>query len=1053
MASLQAKADAVRAAVSSTTSCTPATVVSIKELLLADAESQAPTKAKAASRPTGATATAARGTKKTTASQASDQLNSRDKAALATHVINATIKSLTEAAKPPAPAPSTPSKQTGGDVRQSSAKRTLRRSTSAPLSPMQPRALNRVATSPSVTTKPAAKPTSTSPSTGCLATVECARVAFAALRAAKGPIQPGQTDFQLENGMSALVGKLLVLGMHDQALKELRLLKRRFDAPSNAKAAKTTQPETSSAATVAELLNFPTPVASPALPTITTCQIQVLKLIAATKKPAYIEASLPYLKSSHDSSPVTLLSTLAAEGGKEAAKAARQLAALSQIILSLAPSVSSQEDSVAMEPRLSPSPLSAFELQTLAFQTQFKWWKLAGHAGKADDEILSPFLRCLKSFTRRHTTDEALVYKTTKASYEQILQLIDSYGHTTDTSPNSPTSSIHLILGTTSFAAKRYEESAAWFGKLRAAIESPEDCAVRYACISAHLLASSIKAAKVSHDLEELAQSVLNSLEGSLSGTIAELNELLEALSLARRSAVGRLMDVIDPNSTEKRPSSNFDLLLKAFILRYPHFVRRWMGNAPTKDASPKALVQFDQRRQLVMKSINQTLDATLMIVKCDVQSEGTEWKQLDEVLQHCASLLETLSDPTLSTSRSEQLGGYFVKISSLYFSKFSQLRKQSTRTKEENKQLLQTLSRSIEIIKDRSAAEKEKAQLSTKLEVFADLCKSAGRTDDAVRTLRSICTGMAEDGVMKDVAALLAAEAPSRAWSMSPKTSMLSRTLRQIAKLDKSWTDWTFFLPEAERAAVLEHLVHLSSSTSSKSAPLRLNDSNLTALLRIYSLEKYPIRRLRLLLHIAQQNLGDEDEVDEAMAQIEQALRQAQGNDVAEDASLSSFIPHLSASHGCLQAILAADASPSIPALTEAISTWESIVKTCTTKDDIYKKVDDPDSLVDHLHSMSQLVGLRGENSLQLSISQLLVGISRIFAGHGQTTSSALIIRQSQLASQFISVGSYTRALATLAQAKSQLEELDEMPPSVTIAYNLSQAEYLAGVGSTDDA
>jgi separase len=883
--------------------------------------------------------------------------------------------------------------------------------------------------------------------------VECARVAFASLRAVKGPNQPGQTDFHLESGMSALVGKLLALGMHDQALKELRLLKRRFEASSNSKKTKAPQPESSSAETVAELLKFPTPIACAALPTVTTCQIQVLKLIASIKKPAYIEATLPLLKENHESSPINLLSLLATEGSKEAGKAARQMATLSQIILSLAPSVSSQEDAYAMEPRLSPSPLVAFELQSLAFQTQLKWWKLAGHTGKADDEVLSPFLRCVKTFSRRHTTDDALLYKTVKASFETTLGLINLHGHTTDASSNSPTSSIHLILGTTAYVAKQYDESSEWFGMLKASIESPEDCAVRHAYICARLLASSLKTTKELYDLEQLAQTVLDSLEGSLSGTIAELNELLESLALARRSAVGRLMDVIDPNSTTRREPTSCELLLKEFILRYPHFVRRWLGNSPGKDSSPKAHLQFDQRRQLVTKSISQTLDATLMIVKCDIQAGDGEWKRLDEVLQHCSSLVDTLTDSTISASRSEQFGGYYVKISSLYFSKFSQLRKRSNRTKEENKQLLQTLNRSIDIVKDRSPAEKDKAQLSTKLEVFADLCKSAGRTDDAVRTLRSICTGMAEDGVMKDVATSLAAEAPGVAWSMTSKARMLSRTLRQIAKLDKSWTDWTFFLPEAERAAVLEHLVHLSSSNSTKNAPLRLRDSNVSALLRIYSVDKYPVRRLRVLLHIAHQNLGDEDEVDETMALVEQALRQTQSGNIAEDEALSNFVPHLTASRGCMQAILATEASPSIPALAESISTWETILQSCNTMTDIYKKVDDPDGLLDRLQSMSQLVGLRGENSLQLTISQLLVGISRIFAGHGHTTNTALIVRQSQLASQLISFGSYAQAMVTLEQAKSQIEEIGVLPPSVTIAYNLSRAEYLAGVGSIDDA
>ncbi|PQK09047.1 hypothetical protein BB8028_0001g11180 [Beauveria bassiana] len=1048
MTLLQEKADAVKTAVLSTTTCSPATVVTLKELLLPDAESASTTasKTKATARTTTKTAGRARTGAVTIATE---QLSTKEKTALATHVINATIKSLTEAAKPqPLPAPA---KLTEADLqRPSTGKRTLRRSLSAPLSPIQPRSLNRVATSPNIAAKPS-KPSS-SPSTGCLATAECARVAFACLRNVKGSLSHDQTDLQIENGMSALVGKLIGLGMHEQALKELRVLHRRLDAVaklelSKAKTTKTAAAEPPTA--ISGLLSFHAPIPPQFLVAVTTCQVQVLKLIASSKKPEHIEAALPHIRDAQACSPVKLLSALAKTGSKEAGKAARQLASLSQLVLSLAPSVSSQEDAVAVEPRISPSPLAAFELQTLAFTCQLRWWRLGGHSGKLDEELLSPLSRCLRAFARRFTSNDALLYKTMAASVNGLLELAKACGYIPTLSATAPISSLYQILGTSAYTAKKYDEAAQWFQKLQSTVESPEEAMVRYASICAWLLAAVLKSARAVEDVEELAKSVLESLDGSLSGTVSELNELLDSLSLARRAVVGRLMETIySPQPTSRTPDA-FDDILKAFVLRYPRFVRRWLGNAPNKDAPPKHILQFDQRRQVVMKTISQTLDGTLMVVKCDIQNATAEWQQLDEVLQHCSALLETLADPSQSPAKTEQLNSYFVKISSLYFAKFSQLRKHSQRKREENKQILQTLSRSIDTVKDLSAAERERAQLSTKLELFADMCKGSGRTDDAVQTLRSICTSMAEDGILKDVSAALATQAPTIAWNMNGKSSMLSRTLRSIAKLDKSWTDWTIFLPETERAAVLEHLMHLS--TTSRSA-LQFHDPNLNALLRIYTPDKYPIRRLRVLLHVLYQNLGNEDEVAVLHPHLQVCLRQAQAQDRAEDEGLTGFMPHLLNWHHSVQAVLDAE-ELSKSAIPEAIDSWTNMVGSCQIDSSIYKVIDDPEALQDYLQALGHLAGLRGEHLLQLKTSQLLVSLSKLFAGHGQATNSALIVRQSQLASQFISTGLYTKALDALDEAKGLLQQQDEVAPSVSVAYNMAQAEYLTGIGNMDDA
>ncbi|QYT04376.1 Separase [Trichoderma simmonsii] len=1046
MASLQAKVDAVKAAVSSTSSCTPAAVVTLKELLLPEPESQPP-------RPKSRSTKAGTSTKtKSSAGSDGETLSSRERAALATHIINVTLKTLSEAAKPLPP--STQSKQ-NGDLREEAGRQSSRRSPSSPLSPAQPRALNRLATSANVESNQT-KSQAPAQSTGCLATVECARIAFSALRAIKGLTKLDEADFQLETGMSALTGKLLALGMHDQALKELRVLKRRLDSIINGAQSSSTKSGseiTTTTSAIADLLNFNGSISKQSLVTITGYQMQVLKLIAATKKPSHIEVIIPYLADSYTSSPFNLLSAMAKEGGKEAAKAARQMASLSQVLLSLAPSISSQEDAVATEPRLSPSPDVAFELQSLAFRIQLKWWKLAGHKGHIDNDLVSPFSRCLRAYTRRQKLDKVSVYQTASESYDTIMQLIHASKYRPATSFDSPLASIHQILGSAAQAERRYTEAHRWFQELKNSLTPGQDSSVLRCSVSARLLAVALKKADMDHTIEPLLCEVIEGLDGSLSGTIAELNELLESLSLARRSVVGLLMTCLGPKAGESTVPSDLVNHLKTFVLKYPRFVRRWTGLPPNKDASSKQVLQFDQRRQLVAQSIGQTLDATLMVIKCDIQSDASGWQAIDDVLQHCVSLLDCMNASTLSTTKIDNLGTYAVKISSLYFSIFSQLRKKSSRSKEENKHFLRALHRSIDVVKDCTEEEKEKAQLSTKIEMFADLCKTSGRTEDAVQTLRYICSSMAENGVLADVAAALDTQSPILAWSMNDKVSLMSRTLRSMSKIDSSWNEWTFPLPEAERAAVLEHMMRVGlAGSSSSSQPLGLYDAGVAALLRIYTLEKYPVRRLRALLHLCYQNLGEEEQLAKILSLAEETWEYMQTEGNGEDTSLAHFIPHMQAYCTSIGALIRVDKSMST-LINEAIDSWKSMIGTCETQDELFTIIDDPQGLLDHLHSLHQLAGLKGETRLQLAISELNITLSRVFVGSTEASGDGLVLSHSQLAAQYVNIGLFPQALKTIVQTQELLSRYDGLSRQVLAEFYLSQAEYHTGIGDMDTA
>ncbi|PHH82350.1 hypothetical protein CDD82_6252 [Ophiocordyceps australis] len=1058
MATLQAKTDAVKAAVASTSTCTATTVVTLKSLLQLQVDSDAkPTASRAgrakANAETGNKAVKdAKSIRDTKAIKTDAALNSRDQKMLATQVANATLKALTEAATPPTPLAETTTSRPSGDLGQAAARRTMRRSPSLPLSPRPPQTLNRVAMSPSVANKDP-KPAH---SIGLSNVIECARVAFACLRALQGPPKNDESDFQVEIGMSALIGKLIVLQHHDQAFKELKLMRKRLDAAlqiaptKKAYGAKTSPVDT--VTDVVNLLHFPDSLPSKMLPAITACQMQVLKLVAATKK-ARIGAMLPLLKASNPNSPINLLHRMAQADDSQAKKIARQVAQISQILLALTPSVSSAQDAVALDSRLSPDPSIAFELQTLSFTTQLSWWKLAYDSKDVDQQVLSPFDRCARTFNRRHRLDNETAYNMMAKAFEDIMKLVRSQNLEPKTSMSSPSLSIYRALGSAAHAARQYEEAYSWFHQLMNWLSDSSESQICACCISARLLAASLKCREVNDNIKQHIRDVTTSLEGNFSGTVVELEDLLESLLTVRRSVAGVLMAALGSEATKITTDPEVVQLLNAFILGFPRFLRRWMGASSSKDASAKQVARFDQRRQAVAQSINPVLDSVLRVTKDEIQSRLDQWPLIDDVLQHCIALVQSVVDPAWPAAKTEQFNAYYIKISNLYFLHYTEVRKRPELCEQSNKQQLQALSRSIDTVKERTPGEKNKAQLPVKLGLFADLCKSAGRADDAFKTLISICTNMTEDGILSEAAAALATHPPALAWGLNEKASLLSRTLRSIAKLGPSRTDWTLSLPQVERAAVLEHLIQLRSyAPTSVFLPLGLYDPTLATLLKIYTMERYPVRRVRVLLHVFYQNIGLQGSLDDVSQELDQALQQLERKELAEDSGLSAYIPHLQVCHSSMTALSDENEARLPTTIAKSVASWKAMIGHCKTKADLFAIIDDARGLLQLLGRLKDRAGLIGDYALQESVSGLSITLCKILSGD-TLYRDGLILNHSQLAAQYVGMGRYTQALGSLDQIRALVEQHQDFSNGVASEFHLSCAEYYVGIGSFDEA
>ncbi|KAI0128421.1 peptidase family C50-domain-containing protein [Xylariales sp. AK1849] len=1059
MASLTIQADAVRGAVTSIQTCTPTISATLKELLQGKGDENNETKTSGRSRltkpPTATKGKPAAGARRGAQSKAQAAQNengtdgglaAKEKALLATQVINATLKTLGEAAKNPSAAAATIRTAAQGDLVKSTSRKALRRSTSMPMTPLQPRILNRVSTSPGAVRKTCKSPTAPNISSGCLATVECARAAFMTLRTLSNAGNITLPELQLESGMSSFVNRLLALNLYEQALKELRLLKRRLEALTaggnlkKPKAAISTE-SGSSSKTLSDLLDYPTAnINGPVLGLIITSQLQALHIIYGLKKSSHLDTALPFLLISHQASPLALLLLSASKGeNPDRAKCARQLESLAQSLLSLTPSVSTKDDGLAVEPRLSPSPETSLEIQALSLLTRLHSWSLSGHKGDVDKDILFPLSKCLAAFTRRSLFEPISKSDVVSGAFTQILQRIEGLGLRPSGSPNAPLANIYQVLGGAAREAGSIKAAIRWTTSLKA-FTNPKECSAARCCtIAAQLLALFLK--QSSEVEESMINDVLDGLQGSLSGNTTELDELLVNICLVRKSAINFVL--VDGKPI--RSPDPIRELLEALLLQLPRFALRWLGKPPASSSASKDLLRFEQRRQLLSKYLHQILDSALMLMKVLLEAGKMPWDLMDPVLQDSLTLLENMGDLAVQNLKNNPAASHHVKISHFYYQQHLILR-QGPEPK--NTMFLRALRRSIDAVRQRPDAEQVKAQVLTKQERLAELCRASGRRDDAADALRSIRDTLVQEDVVTDITEALSKKSLLQAWKSNSKTESLSRTVCNLAKVDYTPCDWTWLLTGLDKTTALEHDLYFVYSNDIKMRKELVPGGKLVeSILEIFSYEAYPVRRLRTLLQLLIVSLESRDEASGWLEEARALSGSIDRDNLGQDAALARYVPHLQGLAACLSALF--DSEPSSPRINQAIEMWSTAVESCRSAEDLYKHIDNPPQLVTSLQSLANFARMKGLDTLLALILQLSVDVSQLTADKDP---ELLISQNTALCLQHLTLGHSSKVEKILETSQQYLSHPD-LSHTVVAGFHLCSAEYHMALGNFEQA
>jgi len=1079
MASLQAATEAVRASVGSTSTCTPATATTLSDLLLPNAipkDSNVPGRSKVLN--STASGVKSKATKPPVRSRTkkAEQENSREheeehlspkeRSILATEVINATLKSLTEAIKAPAPVRR---KESSKDIVKNSARKGLRRSISMPQSPQQPRTLNRVSSSPNIAGR-AERSSSIASTTnsGNRATGECARVAFACLRSLSASKTTGVElpTLQIENGMSVLIGKLVTLGLDDLAVKEIRILKRRLDPeeeqpkkgilrtiPSKTeehpikKGISKSTDYTMTPPTLAQLLNFGKgSLTSGKLPLVITTQLQILRLMVSSPKNLDGQSALSFLQPSHHSSPTRLL-LLAAKDSKPD-KIPRQLQTLSELLLSLAPSISHTADSLALEPKLSVIPKIAIQLQTLALHNRILWWNLANHKGDAQKDIFDPFQKCLSAFARRSQGDALQTYHLAATAFTNLETAFSNYHQFKNQEPKNLFSGIFRILGSLAKEANLLDQAIVWAKKVQNCLDS-NDSDARKCSVAAWLVGLNFRRSLSNVEDEGLLLDVLEGLERPFKGELLEIEELLTEISSLRRVVITALAK---RRSDEDGLTDGLREMCENLVLMCPRFFLRYLGNLPHGSVATKEVVRYEQRRQFIRKPAVHAIDSTLFLIKTFLVEGRVSWELMDAKLQECILLAERIEGNPEEVGENEDTMGqsYHVKISNLYFTQHLNMRRDSESPKDS--QPIKALKRSIDCLSSRPIHERKAAQLSVKLERMAELYKSIGRYDELFDTLMTLRDETISVGALSTVARGASTCSISAAWGQCEDTILLARTVQSLVKvqfkcLSASSQSLLFEGPwtEEERGTILEHILEvLSIQTNTTNAFIAFQAKVFQSALELYDPQSYPIRRLRVLrrllsLDLAHQNLVTASIPDD-LAQSQEAF-QVEGT---KDEGLHGYLAHFNLL--IMSLLELRNSHPNLDVLTNCIGMWSSIRARCEDMAALEMEIDDVKHLLVHLQSVGDFLHMQGHNELRIAILRLIAEFNEY--QDNSSDPNTLTLNYTCLGSQWLELGYSGKAGVAFNKAEAYSHQNGVMPHTLLQLY-LAYSEYLLLIGN----
>ena len=1081
---LPAQAANIQRAVASTTTCTSATVESLRSFLAPCSSpiiqrdkpitKVQPPKVKGSSaRTVKATVSRAGKRPQVTVLEVSgeqiDRIQLQNKSNLATEIVNATLKSLTNAIKDPPPTKAIQPKRKAV-ARSSSSCSFSNGPESRSQTPLQPLCVNRLASSPGKQHRSRRSSSTFSikqAMDGLRGQAECARIAFATLCSlhCHRDLSTALPHLQLESGMSALIGKALALGFDDIALKEIQVLKKRLEASQTTLAGQSHAASTDTwsdkekfnlkTETLAGLLRFRnTNARGQLLSLIITTQLQVLKVLALRRDASATEAALQHLQFSTAHSPANLIrKQLEHDEPESEGKVARQLEALAQALIALCPIVS-EEDGKSAGLGDNVSPDITFQIRALAFQVRSTWWQISGHQGNAAKEIVGPFTRCLAIYNGRSKSTKGRQYEIAKIALESIKACVQKMAAFRE----DTLSLAYQLLAESAQESSQYPDAIRW---IRRAKESTRDCALSQvqSCNFKCRLASlelQLPLADSDDKLKILLRDAADSLDGDLQGESAELDELLLAVASLRRSAFSVFESSQRSSKVkEMKAQSALDHECSNIVFLCARFLVRYVGSSNTREGHGKTMLRRDQRRRLAARFATPTIESVVAIARLSAHSAAEAWRSVEIGLQDCLRLAASIADPSTNgdqTANEDKPTSPFLSISNAYWYRYQCVKREA----KDAKSCRETLLLSIGPLRDRPSSEKRAGSLPLKLEKLGQLYEDVRDYEKAAQSYEEALHAELDSNICRAaVAAPTVQKLPDESELESellPLSRKLSAYVNVASKaIDQGSRRQAFFdanvFSVSERGVLLERqLVSLLSTLSihggTSTTHHALNDIS-TSLLLMYEHDKFPVRRLRVVVRLLRSLLTAPGALENNLKDqlLEEPIMTATGSHL--DLDLWSFIPHLLTCRCLLMTMR--QKSPDVKDLESVLTSWSNMVQETLDMDSLQTQVYDIADWLILLEMLGEYLDMQGLELYRVSALNIAVVVHEAASS---VQCSVLVSKLSELGSQHVRLGYSGLAGSVLHKAQRHLEASSVLGRA-KLRWHLSYAEYALANGN----
>ena len=992
-----------------------------------------------------------------------------DRFRLATEVVNATLRSLTDVLK--APSPDNISRK-----RLSSTASGARRSSSLiPSSPkpLQPICLNKVSAvekDEKDHRRRSSSMTTCKPALGVIALAQCAHVAFTALRKLDSMSEPKlrMPRLQLETGMSVYINKLLALGMDDLAMKELRILIKWLttkDEPFTLQASYKKSPADgqkfpSEKQTLTDLLIVQQiPMDPQVLCLVITAQVQVVKLLVHKKQVCSIEAALDKLQRSNPSSPIKLIERLIVHKSTETCdKAIKQVEILINALIALCPSSAHAEDKLAGDPKRSPYPHTILQYQLLILDLQYMLRQLSKQETNFRKEVFSRFKKYLSAFCRRSTLPADEKYGTAKRVVDMLAETTSRYAASQAEVPEQEWLDIFRVLADLAQKCQRHTDVDAYIAQTLSRLEnltvSPSrKCQVLCQAARIHMQSYQSQRGNNREEITTILQETVVAIRGSLQGDSMELDDLLVNTAEVRKSAFAILFK--HSKTVQWSDLCPYERLCVDIVLSCSAFLDRYLGEDPGLTAEDKRASRFERRRVLAAQFARPTIEAVTWLATIPLARDAEAWKSIDTTMKNCATLADKVmagkdSQSSLCPERSPTLR---ILLSNAYWRHYLSRKEAGSNPSE----IRSCLCKSIDLLRHSPTPEKAAGLLPIKLEQLAALSEISNDARKARQIYSEALLVLIEEGSVHLIATASATASLTIVFELEPSAIIVARLLAshtRVSRKSSSEADSFFFdddrLPANERGILLEHqlavLMNLMRPTEISTRLRHALDLALDILLGLYDKALYPIRRLRVCVSILR--FISMHQGSFSTTRVEKAIQDA-GFWVEErlgaDSGLHLYVPHLLASRDAYSVMLSNDLNST--AMQSALGIWLQIVQQCKTLEALRSKVDSIPQWLSHLDSVVEYLGMHGCEIQRALYLQL---ISTVRGGVYLTSEPNHLSSLISFGLQLVRLGYSGEAGLVLQKARKYLKD-SSIQQQTVISWHVAYAEYLFYIGNID--